>query len=191
MKNTKQSQLSEHFSLREMTASGTAMQLNIDNTPDEAQTECLRNLCQQVLEPLRKRFGVIRVTSGFRSKRLNNAVGGVICSQHLLGEAADLHISNREVGRKMYDYIRNNLDFDQLLFEHRMANGCIWLHVSYTKRHPNHRRCDGRDDPLVLRSVREPVHPGRCAGLLPRGSSDARHCAGAHGSPDADHGDSR
>ena len=138
MKNTKQIQLSEHFSLREMTASGTAMQLNIDNTPDEAQTECLRNLCQQVLEPLRKRFGVIRVTSGFRSKRLNNAVGGVICSQHLLGEAADLHISNREVGRKMYDYIRNNLDFDQLLFEHRMANGCIWLHVSYTKRHPNH-----------------------------------------------------
>ena len=124
MKNTKQIQLSEHFSLREMTASGTAMQLNIDNTPDEAQTECLRNLCQQVLEPLRKRFGVIRVTSGFRSKRLNNAVGGVICSQHLLGEAADLHISN-------------NLDFDQLLFEHRMANGCIWLHVSYTKRHPN------------------------------------------------------
>ena len=79
MKNTKQIQLSEHFSLREMTASGTAMQLNIDNTPDEAQTECLRNLCQQVLEPLRKRFGVIRVTSGFRSKRLNNAVGGVIC----------------------------------------------------------------------------------------------------------------
>lgn len=137
MKNTKQILLSEHFSLREMTASGTAMQLNIDNTPDEAQTECLRNLCQQVLEPLRKRFGVIRVTSGFRSKRLNNAVGGVICSQHLLGEAADLHISNREVGRKMYDYIRNNLDFDQLLFEHRMANGCIWLHVSYTKRHPN------------------------------------------------------
>ena len=111
MKNTKQIQLSEHFSLREMTASGTAMQLNIDNTPDEAQTECLRNLCQQVLEPLRKRFGVIRVTSGFRSKRLNNAVGGVICSQHLLGEAADLHISNMEVGRKMYDYIRNNLDF--------------------------------------------------------------------------------
>lgn len=100
MKNTKQIQLSEHFSLREMTASGTAMQLNIDNTPDEAQTECLRNLCQQVLEPLRKRFGVIRVTSGFRSKRLNNAVGGVICSQHLLGEAADLHISNREVGER-------------------------------------------------------------------------------------------
>lgn len=146
MKNTKQIQLSEHFSLREMTASGTAMQLNIDNTPDEAQTECLRNLCQQVLEPLRKRFGVIRVTSGFRNKRLNNVVGGVICSQHLLGEAADLHISNMEVGRKMYDYIRNNLDFDQLLFEHRMTNGCIWLHVSYTKRHPN--RHDAR--PIYL-----------------------------------------
>ena len=75
---------------------------------------------------------------GYRCERLNEAVGGVSRSQHLLGEAADLHIANMEVGRKMFEFVRTHCDFDQLLFEHRMKNGCRWLHVSYrSDRGPN------------------------------------------------------
>lgn len=132
--------LSEHFSLEEMTRSGVAVSKGIDNRPAEADIERLRQLCVNVLEPVRRRFGVTRITSGFRSAELNAAVGGVESSQHLCGEAVDIHVSDMEVGRKMYDFIRRNLDFDQLLFEHRMSNGCCWLHVSYTCRRNNRRQ---------------------------------------------------
>lgn len=126
-------QLSEHFTLREMCQSGTALRKNISNVPDERTVERLRSLCQNVLEPLRKRFGVIRITSGYRCEMLNKAVGGVPNSQHLRGEAADIHVSSMEVGRKMYDFIRLNTRFDQLLFEHSKSSGALWLHVSYSE----------------------------------------------------------
>ena len=129
--------LSEHFSLEEMTRSGVAIRMRIDNNPDEEQVENMRQLCRNVLEPVRRRFGVTRITSGFRSQALNAAVGGTPDSQHLRGEAADLHISNMEVGRKVFDFIRLHADFDQLLFERRIKGGYWWLHVSFTTRRPN------------------------------------------------------
>ena len=123
--------LTAHFSLREMCASGTAIRLGIKNEPSEEVINRLQQLCEHVLEPLRQRFGVIRITSGYRCDRLNRAVGGVKNSQHRLGEAADIHVSNIEVGRKMFRYIKENLDFDQLLFERIQENGACWLHVSF------------------------------------------------------------
>lgn len=134
--------LTEHFTLREMVASGTAVRLEIKNVPSAAAVECLRALCEQVLEPMRRRFGVIRVTSGYRCRALNTAVGGVKNSQHMLGEAADIHVSSLEQAQVMMAYVERNLDFDQLLLEKVMATGCCWLHISYVAqpgRRPNRR----------------------------------------------------
>lgn len=132
--------LSEHFSLEEMTRSGEALRRKITNEPAPDDIERLRLLCENVLEPIRRRFGVTRISSGYRCAELNRAVGGAAGSQHLRGEAADIHISDAGTGRKIYDYVRRHLDFDQLLFERRMSNGCRWLHVSYTTRRPNRRQ---------------------------------------------------
>lgn len=135
-----QEYLSEHFQLIEFVRSGTAIRLHIDNRPSPVVVERLRALCVNVLEPLRRRFGVIRITSGYRCYALNKAVGGVSNSQHLVGEAADLHVGGREAGQKVFDFIRQNLDFDQLLFEHRRSDGARWLHVSYKSDGGKNRR---------------------------------------------------
>ena len=130
-------QLSKHFTLWEMMRSGTAVRLNIKNVPDEQEKAALRQLCQHVLEPLRCRYGAIIITSGYRCLRLNRAVGGVPTSQHMRGEAADIFIPNLEIGRKYFDFIKNNTTFDQLIWEPRGATIPRWLHVSYTTRRPN------------------------------------------------------
>ena len=87
--------LTPHFSLWEMVRSGTAIRLGIDNRPQPEHIARMRALCENVLEPLRRRFGVIRITSGFRCPALNRVVHGVRHSQHLYGEAADIHVPNR------------------------------------------------------------------------------------------------
>lgn len=123
--------LTEHFTLREMIQSGTAIKLGIVNTPTEQDIVRLKALCVNVLEPMRRRFGVIHVTSGYRCEALNKAVGGVKNSQHMKGEAADLHCSSVHQAEKMACYAREKLVFDQLLIERVLANQCCWIHVSY------------------------------------------------------------
>ena len=123
--------LTQHFTLAEMIRSGAAVRLNIANEPSAEVVENLRLLCENILEPLRRRFGVIRITSGYRCQALNQAVGGVGHSQHLCGEAADIHVSNREVGFKMYHFIEKKLPYHQLFFEHRKSDSARWIHVSF------------------------------------------------------------
>ena len=132
--------LSPHFTLSEMTDSGTARRLKIDNSaPSTEIVENLRALCLEVLEPVRRRFGRTLINSGYRCEKLNAAVGGVKESQHLRGEAADIHCSSLEEARRRFDFIRRNTDFDQLLLERRHDIGTCWLHVSYV-RQPGRRR---------------------------------------------------
>ena len=122
--------LSRNFCLSEFTRSDTAHRLGIDNT--HVSTEQLLNLaylCHMVLQPLRDRFGPIRITSGLRCPRLNKAVGGVENSQHLKGEAADLHLPSLQEGMEYFKYLRTLPSVDQLLWE-RNAKGTCWIHVS-------------------------------------------------------------
>ena len=129
--------LTKHFCLSEFTRSATAIRYGISNQPSEQQVQRLQALCQQVLEPLRRRFGVIRITSGYRSPELNVRVGGVPNSQHTLGEAADIHTGGKETSEKMYHYIRTHLPYDQLILERRP--GVYWLHVSFRSDRPGNR----------------------------------------------------
>ena len=121
-----------HFSIEEMYASDTAKRLGINNIPSLQQTINLVYLCAYVLEPLRVVMGKpIKISSGFRSQALNKAVGGVYNSQHLKGQAADIDIQgDMAFGRKIFEYIRDHLPFDQLIWEHNKGGTC-WVHVSF------------------------------------------------------------
>lgn len=123
--------LSDHFKLREFTLSGAAIRYNLDNTPTTVEVERLRALCVNVLEPLRHRFGVIRVVNGYHSEEFCRLTGSDNTSQHRLGEEADIHVSSMEVAQKMYDFIKANLVYDQLRLETKPKTCTIILHVSY------------------------------------------------------------
>ena len=133
-------QLTQSFTLREFVDSATAQRLGIDNTPQWQHVVALLNLCRNVLQPLRDHIGrPIVINSGYRCEALNEAVHGVGRSQHLLGEAADLHISNVAEGRLFYDFILTHCPFDQLLFEYNRC-GAIWIHVSCKQEVVKNRR---------------------------------------------------
>ena len=121
--------LSPHFSYEEMTRSDWAEKHGVDNTPDELQLAGLINLCWKLGEPLREVFGPICVNSGFRSQAVNEGIHGVGNSKHLSGEAMDIRVANREIGLEYFDFIRKNVDYDQLLFEYN-RQGAMWLHCS-------------------------------------------------------------
>lgn len=133
--------LSPHFTLGEFIQSGTAIKRGIDNVPQDIIIVIrMMVLCEEVLEPLRKRFGAIRINSGYRCHLLNLQVGGAIESQHTLGEAADIFVPNHETLVKYMDFVQQNCDFDQMILEPRGQTIKRWLHISYTVRHKNRRQ---------------------------------------------------
>lgn len=126
--------LSDNFSLFELTYSVTAKANGFNNEPPKGIIPNLRALCENVLQPLRNHIGVpVIITSGYRCAALNKKIGGVPNSQHCLGQAADFVIPRGNL-EEAFNYIKNYLDYDQLLFEHS-KDGSTWIHVSYNKGH--------------------------------------------------------
>ena len=122
-----------HCTIEELYASKTAKEKGINNKPSTQQMINLVYLAAYVLEPLRVAMNEpIKISSGFRCYDLNKAVGGVYNSQHLKGQAADLCIDGDiEKGRRWFNYIKDNLLFDQLIWEKNPKTGSCWVHVSF------------------------------------------------------------
>lgn len=127
----------KHFTIGELCASTTADARGIKNTPMLQETGNLKALADNVLDPLREWYGKpIYVNSGYRCPQLNRMVGGKPTSQHLKREAADITAGSKEENRKLFDYIRANLTFDQLIDEKNFS----WVHVSFKRNGENRKQ---------------------------------------------------
>jgi hypothetical protein len=128
-------QLSEHLSLAEVIRSETAKRRGISNMPTDAHLANFKLLAEKVFEPIRNNFGKpIHISSGYRSAALNKAIGGASSSQHCSGEAIDIDMDGSAHGitnKMVFDYIKDNLEFDQLIAEFPKKGNLSWVHVSY------------------------------------------------------------
>jgi hypothetical protein len=133
--------ISKNFTIEELSASATAKRLGIINAPGADEVCALCALVHHVLQPLRDAMQEpIKIGSGYRCLRLNQAVGGVSNSQHIKGQAADLCIDGDKVkGKRWFDWIKAHCQFDQLIWEHN-AKGSYWVHVSYRADGQNRRQ---------------------------------------------------
>ena len=125
-------QLSRNFSLQELIKSDTAIRKGIDNNPNSDQIEKLKLLCENILQPVRDHFGRVKVTSGYRSVELCMAIGSSANSQHAKAEAADFEVMGTD-NAELADWIKNNLDYDQLILEYYTPGepNSGWIHCSY------------------------------------------------------------
>ena len=134
--------ISKHISYKEATFSQTATRKDIDTTPHEEVLCRMQAVAENIFEPLRAHVGgPIKINSFYRSINLNVAIGGVKSSQHTRGEAMDIddtfgHMSNKE----MFEFIKDELDFDQLIWEFGNDNNPAWIHVSYVSNENNRKR---------------------------------------------------
>jgi hypothetical protein len=130
--------ISPNLNLAEITRSDTAKRHGIDNTPTAEHLENFKLLADKVFEPIREHFKTpIFISSGYRSKALNDFIKGSLSSQHCKGQAIDIDMdgSNNEVTNRMvFDFIKNKLDFDQLIWEFGTDFNPDWVHVSYVKK---------------------------------------------------------
>jgi len=130
--------ISPNLNLAEITRSDTAKRHGIDNTPTAEHLENFKLLADKVFEPIRDHFKTpIFISSGYRSKALNDFIKGSTSSQHCKGQAIDIDMdgSNGEVTNRMvFDFIKNKLDFDQLIWEFGTDFNPDWVHVSYVKK---------------------------------------------------------
>jgi hypothetical protein len=142
--------LSENLSLSEVTRSDSAKRKGISNEPTPEHLENFKKLAENIFEPIRKHFGKpIHISSGYRSKALNAAIGGSSSSQHCTGEAIDIDMdgsSNGITNKMVFDYIKANLNFDQLIWEFGTKDNPDWVHVSY--------ETTGKQRKQVLRAVK-------------------------------------
>jgi len=144
-------QLTTHISLTEATKSNTAERLGIDNFPNSYILSKMQETATQLFEPLRIFVGEpIYISSFYRSPELNKVIGGSSQSQHCKGEAIDIDdvYSNRYTNADYFNYIKENLPFDQLIWEFGDDESPSWVHMSYTEDLKERR---GR----ILRAIKE------------------------------------
>jgi len=135
--------ISKHISYKEAVYSRTAQRRDIYNHPENDQADNMRLIAEQVFEPLRSWVGgPIKINSFFRSPELNTAIGGSTKSQHCQGQAIDLDDTfGRATNAEMYEFIKENLDFDQMIWEFGDDDNPDWVHVSYVSKDKNRNRC--------------------------------------------------
>jgi len=141
--------ISEHISEKEAVKSITALRLGIDNTPDGDSLNNMKVLAEKVFEPLREWVGgPIKINSFYRSTALNEAIGGSGRSQHCQGRAVDLDdVYGHKTNKEMFDWIKENLSFDQMIWEFGTSDNPDWVHVSYVNEEKNRNR--------ILKAVRD------------------------------------
>jgi zinc D-Ala-D-Ala carboxypeptidase len=151
-------QLSKNLALAEVTRSETAKRKGISNMPTPEHIENFKLLAENVFQPIRDHFGVpIRISSGYRSAALNKAIGGagktvngvyIPASQHCTGEAIDIDMDGTSITNKqVFDFIKEHLEFDQLIWEFGTDANPDWVHVSYEST--------GKQRKQVLKAVKQ------------------------------------
>jgi zinc D-Ala-D-Ala carboxypeptidase len=135
--------ISKHISYKEGVYSRTALRRGIKNNPNAEQMENMIAIAEEVFEPLRMWVGgPIKINSFFRSPELNKAIGGSGKSQHCHGQAIDLDDTfGKATNAEMYEFIKQNLDFDQMIWEFGDDENPDWVHVSYVSPDQNRKRC--------------------------------------------------
>ena len=134
--------ISKHISYKEGTYSQTALRRGLDNTPNEEQLKCMKEVAENLFEPLREWVGgPIKINSFFRGEPVNTAIGGSKYSQHMKGQAMDIDDTfGHKTNAEMYHYIKDNLDFDQLIWEFGDDKNPNWIHVSYVTHRENRKK---------------------------------------------------
>ena len=135
--------ISKHISYKEAVKSNTAMRLNIDNTPSAYEITNMNGIAHNIFEPLREWVGgPIKINSFFRCVELNKAIGGSSKSQHCQGRAIDIDDTyGHKTNAEMYEWIKENLDFDQMIWEFGTEKNPDWVHISYVSPDENRNRC--------------------------------------------------
>ena len=150
--------ISEHISYKEGVYSTTATRLGIDNTPEDDQLHFMEIIAEKVFEPLREWVGgPIKINSFYRCPELNKAIGGSTTSQHCKGQAIDIDDTfGKATNTEMFNFIKENLDFDQMIWEFGDDDNPDWVHVSYVSEEKNRNRClkayrkDGKTKYMVI-----------------------------------------
>jgi zinc D-Ala-D-Ala carboxypeptidase len=128
-------EISDNITYAEATNSPTAKRLGFKNEPNKTQKASMATLAENIFEPLRKGLGddPLRITSFFRSEESNTAVGGSKTSQHCKGEAMDIE-GVESTNAEVFEYIKDHLPFDQLIWEFGNDDEPAWVHVSHASR---------------------------------------------------------
>ena len=142
--------LSKNLDLTEVVRSESAKRNGIDNTPTPKHLENLKVIASNIFQPIREYFKIaINISSGYRSEKLNRLVPGTsLTSQHSTGEALDIDMDGKKIkNSQVFHYIKDTLEFDQLIWEFGDETNPAWVHVSY--------KAEGKQRKQVLRAIKK------------------------------------